>query len=540
MVAMERFTRPRSGSATGMQPHLRMPDDFHELRNVVFANGVLAKRGGTALQGSAIASADVKWLFHAYNDADSLTVRMAKCGTVLYYKVGTGAWTSFKTGLTAGTYPVAVQYQNKVYWVDGVDFGVITIANPPVYSAWTTLASGAMPTFVLLHLNRIYYNHGGSSKSKMNFTNFGDPTTTDSGSAFRLPDDQAGNSPTIGVGLGDRMIYFCQDYVVMVTGAGPFTFNTERMPRGAAVAAWRTVVDMGGYVLAMGPDNVYATDGTRPPTPILEPGKINFDDFDLRTNQHTWAMRAAVDEYWLFYRSKADQSQAAAPLASPARLAAMRTMLVATRLTRTAAVSAPSTTSHCYRINRSTGQITGPHDGPWLSGAWQQFRQSDNQEPWLGSSFAGGKVAAAEQDTFTDVTSSSNTANYLASVRTGAIFPRDIPGASMMYWNVQGITVSFATQKAPNGAMTARVYFDARLDSPAIEKTVRLGKRQPVRGEGGPPGEIEMPEGAAVDLSPDGDDQTVGLWPELELEEMSDNAWAIWGFGLDLIPAGRA
>lgn len=534
-VGVDSFGRPGCGSASGLPAHQRRPDDFRDLENCVFYKGMVTKIGGTTLQGSAIASVSVPWLFHAYSDTSGLRVTMCQAGAALYQKITTGGWTAISGGgsLSTTAYPVAVQYKNKVYWVNGASALVITIANPPVASSWTTLASGAAPTCVCLHLNRLYYDHGSSRRSQIHYTNFGDPTVTDSGSAFNVPDDQAGFYPTIFLGLGDRIIFFCQDYIVMLTGAGPFTFNKEQAPRGAALFAWRTAVNMGEYVMFLGTDGIYVTDGTRAPQIIDLSGRINFDDWDMRTVEHTHAVRVD-DEYCIFFRSKGDQVPA---LSRPAKSMSLYYYMVASRLTRTLAASAPTTTSHYYRISRRTGQYSGPHTGPWLSAAWQQFSttHSDNQELWFGSAFAGGKVAAADQTTFTHVTSTGNTDILPMRWRSGSLAPRDEPGAQFKLWKVEEVVLAFGTQKRTAGGGSLRVYFDGKLTEWSMERTIPLSKKQPgIRGEACEPGELEMPEGAVYAFRPNGEEQNIGYWPEMEFEELSDQPVQIWGFGAEV------
>lgn len=406
---------------------LCQPDDFTYLANVKHHAGKLVARGGTVIQGSAPASAKVTWLFAAYgtNASTALAVWMAMVDTVLYYKIGAGAWTSFKTGLTAGTYPVAVQYQGHVYWCDGVNTPLdITIANPPTAATWATLPSGINPAWVVLHKNRLIYGNDLTTPQYVYFTDFGTPTSTQTTSFYFQPDDQNGNFAKIAVNCQNRVALFCQDYLVAKSGTGPNTDNFFQFPRGAACTAWRSVVDMGEFgVLYLSSNGVMSFDGNTPPEPVDQNGGVNVADIDLTTEALTWAMRVG-DEYRLYFKSKGDVRTSAATAAQIMSSSSAITRVNAVYntpniLTRAAFVvpSATATTAYYYSFDCRKKLWTGPHNGQHLCGCWTKYMYGDTQDPLVGSSLADGVICLADQQSaFTD-----NGAPYDCIIRTGAI-----------------------------------------------------------------------------------------------------------------------
>ena len=443
----EGWVRPGCGTVDGYSPAMLREDEGSVLQNLKIMNGKLVKRGGTVIQGSAPASATVRCLILCYSTdvATALALRVALIGTAWYYKVGAGAWTSFKTGYTAGTYPVFVAYQGKVYVVDGTNTPFyFTIANPPVPTNWTTLPSGINPAWVVLHYNRLRYGGDLTTPNYYYMTDPGDPTTTTTTNFYLQPDDQNGNYPKIAIVNNNRIGLFCQDFLVSMSGAGPYTDQFYPLPRGAANVAWRSVVDMGEFgVFFLTERGVFNWDLNGSPVPIDPFGKIDWGSIDFTTEALTWAMRVG-DEYRLYFKAKGDitrtSASAAAIIASSTGYTRVGGVYAARTFVSLRAFTTSTTTDSYYSYDCRLRQMTGPHTGGHLCGAWEQYRYGDTQDPWVGSAAADGKVWKADQQSaFTDDTTTAIECVY----RSGAV------GARRKTTRVTRITTEFGVVDAP-------------------------------------------------------------------------------------------
>src|SRR6185503_1281903 len=338
------FSRPNSGLVNGWRPSKLGPGEFSFMQNVKPYCDNIVTRGGTVAQGSSLGSATVTFMYHAYGtDASvALVVRLAVCGTKLRYRIGTGAWTDLKTGLTAGTYWVACTYKGHVYMVDGVNTPQdVTIANPPTVTDYVTLPTGINPTWILLHLNKLKYAGDLTTPNYYYQTEFGTPGTTLTTSFYLQPDDQNGNYPKVGVPCFRNILLLCQDYLVLHTGAGPNTDQFYPMPRGAANTARRTAIDMGEFGVFLLTERGVASSDGRSVEPIDPFGRINWGDIDLTTEDSCWAFRAAPDVYRLYFKSKGDVQTTTASAAAVIASSTARTRLSSLYAARTVLTRIP-------------------------------------------------------------------------------------------------------------------------------------------------------------------------------------------------------
>ena len=479
------FARPGTGTVNGIRPHRVQPDEMAYSLNMRPFAGNWVMRGGCVQQGTAPASAKVTWLFHAYDTTGgSLVVRMAMINTSLYYKVGAGAWTSFKAGLTAGTYPVAVAYKDTVYWCNATDTPLaISIANPPVASNWTTLPSGINPAWVVLHKNRLYYGGDTSTPQQVWMTDPGAPSTTTATNVYNVPDDQNGNFPKIAVNVGNGIGLFCQDFLCYLTGTGPLTHQIYQLPRGAACVAWRSVVDMGEFGAYFLTENgVFSWDGNSPPIPVDPFRRFNWTDIDMTTETNIWAFRVG-DEYRLYFKSKGDTFATTATAASVLASSTARTRFAVlaaarTRLTRVA-FSTAGTISHYVAYDCRLKQYS-LHTGAHLCGAWTQYRYGDTQDPWVGSVAADGAVYMADQiSAFTDASQGTGSSTIVCYLKTGTI------GHYASRTRIHRIKALFGVGFTADSDVLIRVWQDGTQGEPqppAAEKTVRLGLTGEVNG----------------------------------------------------------
>lgn len=525
-VGVSDFRRPESGTADHEQPHLRAPDDFGEMENFVFSGAGIVKRGGTVQQGTAPAAAKVWFLYSAYDSDSTTVVRLAQVGTVLYYKITSGSWTSLKTGLAAA-YATATTYKGHVYMVNGTDARDITIANPPTDTAWITLASGATPYLVCTHQNRVLYDHGGTARYRIHFTAFFDPNTTDTDDEFKVPDDQGGFYPVAMVAMDEGVCFAGQDWIGGLTGAGPFTFRLKTMPKGAPLVDGRAICSMGTYVIYLTPHGPYYYDLSDSPPEAIDPYERRaYHNMDFTTAGDTHLHRVG-EECWMFFRSKGYQQPAAAQ--TPRNLVAFFAAYLS-RLVRVVSASQPATTSHHYRFHTKRKQWSGPHSGAWSCLSWESWHNGDTQAVWLGSAWAGGKTVKADQTTLTDVDSTSDTSLYTARLKTGALLDRQLgPIAPFLDHEVQQVFLMHGTRTG-GGAGTLRVYLDNK-EKASFEKTVPLDVMGPIMGQNGGPGIIDRQGGAVYAAKPDGNQKNIGLWPQLEFEETSSRPVEIRGIG---------
>lgn len=519
------FSKPGGGIVNGLRPHLVQQDEMAFSLNMRLASGNWVKRGGTVAQGSAAAAAKVTWLFHAYDTTGgSLVVRMAMISTVLYYRIGSGAWTSFKTGLTAGTYPSAVAYQDKVYWTNGVDTPqVITIANPPVASNWTTLPTGIIPSWVVLQKNRIYYGGDTSTPNLVYFTDFGTPATTQTTNFYQVPDDQNGNYPKAACNIGDGIGLFCQDFLVYLTGVGPLTHQLFHMPRGSACVARRSVVDMGEFgAYFLTERGIFSWDGNSPPIPVDPFGRINWSDIDMTTEDNIWAMRVG-DEYRIYYKSKGDTSATTASAADVLASSTARTRMTILYWALTRITAVPFTTSGTigyYLAYDCRLKQWSLHTGNHLCGAWTQYRYGDTQDPWVGSAAADGLVFMADQiSAFTD-----NAVSIVCYLKTGSLV-----------WNerakVTRVKAQFGVVRSGDAKVRICVWqngLQGEPDPPAAEATASLALTSAPGGAD----TYNMP-GNWLDFVPVDEDLAytgeVGYDPQLEYTFVANTAFEFRG-----------
>lgn len=524
-ILLADWTAPGAGLANGRRAHLTRPDQFITCQNMIPRAGVMMKRGGTVQQGSALEAATVRWLHHAYgaNASTALRIRMALCGNDLYYKTVAGAWTSFATGLTTGTFPQAVTYKDQVWWCDGTNTPLkITIADPAVDTSWGGLPSGINPRWVVLHKNRLYYGGDITTPNLVYMTGPGTPETTATTDFYAVPDDQRGFFPRIATNLGEGIGLFAQDYLCYLTGTGPLSHRIYHLPKGAACLYWRTVVDMGGYTIFLTERGPFAWDGHTVAEPLDPYGEINFGDFNFATVENTWACRYG-DYYMLGFQSKGNS---VAVDSGTAYTRSSTTFSAVTRLTRS--TTGDSQSGHFLLYDTRLKQWSGPHSGDFLCAAWEEALYGDTQDLWVGDSTSGGKVGKFDQaGTYTDYT-----APYECVLRTGSLAPTFSRGT------VERVKLQASAQKTTTGKVSVAVWYNGSLREPAAwTEGMSLNPAAPM---GGDPAVFSGGEAPVEDFvvreakRPYNAHQKGGYEPQIEISENSSEAFVVHSVGAEV------
>lgn len=457
---------PGAGLANALRPHLVRMDEFSSIQNMWLRSGNLVKRGGAVQQGDAPDAAVVRWQFNAYDTAgSSIRNRLRFCNGKIQYLDGS-SWMNLATGLTATTYPSAVQWKDAVYWCDGVNTPrVITIASPPTIANWTTMPSGINPSLVVLHENRLYITNDTSTPQQLWMCDFGTPSTFVSTEFYQVPDNQNGNFPKAMVNCGKGFLMLCQDFLCYLTGTGPLSHRIWQYPRGAACIAWRSAADMGDFgVVYLTERDLFVTDGTSPPENLTN-GKVNFGDVNLTSETDTHAVRYG-DIYILFYRSKGDTMSAATQTARG------RFSAVYAARNRVTMATGGSTTSHYIAYDVRNRQVVGAGTGAYASAAWEQYRSGDTQDLWVGSATTSGESYKWDQaGTWQD-----DGVDYECIVKTGSV----APDAFQLY-SVDKIQLKCQSVKSGHCVAEVRVYFDglAAENDVAWKADARIGSEGP-------------------------------------------------------------
>jgi len=520
------YRSPGAGLANALRPHLLRADEFSMLKNMWLRAGNLVKRGGAVQQGDAPDAAVVRWLFNAYDTAGSAIVnRLRFCNGKIQYLTG-GAWTNLVTGLTATTYPTAVQYQDKVWICDAtMSPRRVTIASPPTITTWSGLPSGINPALVVLQNNRLYFCNDTSTPQYVYMCDPGTPETTQVTEFYQIPDMQAGNFPKAMVNCLNGILFLCQDYLVYMTGDGPLSHRLWHRPRGAACVAWRTAVDMGDFgAIYLTERGLYMTDGTSPSEPLDPYGKINWSDVNLTTETDTWAVRYG-DIYLLWYRSKGDTTGAATQTAY-----GRFSTLYAARSNYTKATSA-SQTSHYIAYDCRLKQFVGMGTGNYSCGAWEQYRSGDTQDLWLGQATTGGEVHKWDQaGTWQD-----DGVSYECIAKTGAVSPDPF-----QLYTVDKIQLKTSVVKSAACAAEIRVYFNGETDETRVawKKDVNIGSVNTV-GEDGSNLEpvVDLDDQVVKNVRPAFDDGSKkGLDPQIEIRHTGSTEFEIRGISVNVTP----
>lgn len=509
----EAFGMPEAGLRSGVRGHRLRPWQAQILQNWQLQGDSLVRRRGSTQQGTVVSGMNkpITGLHHFYSGTTS--ARLAAAGTKWFYKIG-GDWTDSGLAVTATKYTVAAQYQGYGWIVNGTDTPQRFTPTTGAVTAWTTQAS-IIPQWVAgPYRQRLFYNDA-ANPHRVYYTGQGTPQTTDATSWLAVPDDQNGNFPRIGMMVGNDWIgCFGQEHAVNLSGASPLSFRTVKMPAGPGLVSWRTVVDMGGFVILMTGDGPMIWDGYGPLIPIDPRRTVDWSDVDYTTPEHCWAVRYH-NKWILFYRSKA--AAAASTQTSP-RMFGWMAGISSALLGLFRRVGAQSQTSHFISYDLVTKTFDGPHTGCWLSGAQAQYRNSDRQELWLGhSGSAWGGVAITDQpDVYKDYDSSGTHATYDSIFRSGSCvddtFERHI---------FRGCRLQFGT--SDKGSVRARVIFNGLDSHKDMQEEVlslsRLGCENPQQRV---ETDDDQAEGVWRRFGPDSAKKCSGYAPQLELLCNSD------------------
>ncbi|MCR4338869.1 MAG: hypothetical protein NUW01_03165 [Gemmatimonadaceae bacterium] len=531
-IRIENFGRPGALLRSGSRAPLLDIDQFSELRNVWQRHGALVKRGGAVIQGASLATATVRWLAHAYNADTSaaLVVRMALCGTVLRYKITSGSWTDFATGLTAGTYPISATYKDQVWWCDGTNTPLkISIANPPVDSSWGGLPSGINPQWVLLFKNRLYYGGDKSTPTIMYMSNPGLPETTTTTDSYQIPDDQRGFYPRIAVAMGEGVGLFAQDYKVYMTGTGPLSHRMYHFEKAAAAIYWRSVVATGdGRAIYMTENGPYIWDGHSTAEPLDPNGEQNWGDIDFTTNEDTWAIRYG-DYYILAYKSKGDVTTAATGTAfsrfSSVYAAATRAIKV---------TGADSNTARCFAYNMITKQWS-QHDFPYACGAWEEALHGDTQDLWVGSATGSGARAGEVYKWDQAGTWRDDSVDYDCVIKTGAL------GDSFLKNRIERVKVKCRVSGLADAKMRVAVYQDGKVHEPPVwEDSVGLGRTDAQGGPATKYNPVQHREGPIVKIAkPKNPVYEAGFETQIEFRYSGNDSFEFDGYEAEVKAAGE-
>ena len=462
---------PGAGLANALRPHLLRGDEFTMLYNVWLRSGNIVKRGGSVTQGSQPDAAVHRWMAHGYDTAGSSIRNRLRFVNGKFQWLNSTTWTDIVsgTGFTATTYPVSVQYQDKVFVVDAVNTPQqITIAATPTIANWTTMPSGINPSWVVLHNNRLYIGNDTSTPHQVWMCDPGTPATFQATEFYAVPDNQNGNFPKIAVNCGKGFLLLCQDYLCYLTGDGPNSHRIWQHPRGAACVGWRTAVDMGDFgVIYLTERGLFASDGTSPQEPIDPYGKINWGDINLTTETDNWAVRYG-DIYILFYRSKGDPGPSPTTTVGTVYFRSStfyNTMSFVTRVT----TASNTTATHYIAYDCRKKQFIGMGSGAYSCGAWEQYRSGDTQDLWVGSATTNGKTYKWDQPgTWQD-----DSVSYPCIIKTGSV--AQDPFAQ---YTVDKVQVKASTIKSVADAAEVNVYFNGDCDETKIawQKTINLGE----------------------------------------------------------------
>lgn len=518
--------RPGSGLVSGFRPSLLARDEWSEMINLWPRHGALVKRGGAVVQGTSLAAAAVTWMQHAYNADTStpLVVRMAQCDTLRRYKIAAGAWTTFDT-VTAGTFPVSATYKDQVWVCDGTNTPAkISIANPPVSSAWGGLPAGINPRWVVLHKNRLYYGGDITTPTLFYMTKPGTPETTATTDFYQFPDDQRGFYPRIAVSLGEGIGLFGQDYLGYLTGTGKLSHRMYHLPRGAAVLYWRTVVDMGGFIIFMTERGPFVWDGATVAESLDPHGRINWGDVDLTVVEDTWAVRYG-DYYVLAYPSKGDVATAAVGTAFQ-----RFSTVYAARTRLTVAAAGDAATAHALVYDTRLRQWSGPHDFPYSAGAWEEGLHGDTQDLWVGHA-TNGKAFKWDQTTMQD-----DGVDYDCIARTGAL------GDSFARTNVKHVKVKSQVLNRADAKMRVAVFQNGRVhEPPAWADSVALSREEAQGGATTRYNKPEHREGPVVKIALPRKalDCAVGYEPQIEFRYSGPESFELDGYEADVETVGE-
>lgn len=525
------WRRPGGPLVSGDHAAILESDEFSVFQNCWPSHGKASKRGGTVQQGDAPTAATVRWMQHAYG-ADSsvaLAVRLRLCGTKVQYLTG-GAWTDIAT-ITAGTYPVSVTYKNIVWRVDGVNTPAqITIASPPVETAWTTLPSGINPQWVVLHKNRLYYGGDITTPTYVYMTNPGTPGTTTVTDFYQIPDDQRGFFPRIAIDMGDGIGFFAQDYKCFMTGTGPLSHRIYQFEKAQAALYWRTVVSMGDcraiYLTEVGP---FIWDGHSEAQPLDKMGRQNWGAMDLTVNENTHAVR--YGDWWVcFYKDKGGSTAAGSGTAT--QMFSIYDASTRTCQVTIGGVPSPSLaqSSSYIAYNIRTGQWTQGVQGTGgiLCAAWEESLYGDTQNLWVGDATTGGKCGKWDQASdFTDYT-----VPFEMIVKTAGI------GDPWMRTSIDSVMIKASAHKDGTSRMSVSVYSNGSVRDPATwgPESVSLSNESgldgdPQRYAGGD----DVPEDFVIRTipSPYGEGKRSGYSPQIQINDSTPSFTAIYAIAAD-------
>lgn len=521
------YRAPGAGLANALRPHLVRPDEFSSIQNMWLRSGNLVKRGGSVQQGDAPDAAVQRWMGLAYDTAgSSIRNRLRYINGKIQYLSG-ASWTNLVTGLTATTYPVAVQYKDTIYWCDGTSTPqAITIASPPTIANWTTMPSGINPGWVVLHENRLYIGNDTSDPQQVWMCDPGTPATFQATEFYQVPDNQNGNFPKIAVNCGKGFLMLCQDFMVYLTGNGPLSHRLWHYPRGAACIAWRSAVDMGDFgVVYLTERGLFVTDGTSPPEPLDRSGKNNWGDINLTTETDTHGVRYG-DVYVLFYRSKGDTAAAATQTARG------RFSTVVAANSRYSQASSAAQTSHWIAYDCRLHQFVGMGTGAYSCAAWEQYRSGDTQDLWVGSATTNGETYKWDQaGTWQD-----DGAPIECIVKTGAVAPD-----TFQLYTVDEVQVKCQSVKSGECGLEVRVYFDglSRESEAAWKKDVSIGSEGPQGADNSSLEPMRNLSGSVVrNVLPDMEDAHLkGTDPQVEIRQVSNTEFEFNGLSVKTTPA---
>ncbi len=259
--------------------YLSPPNTLSKMQNVTAVKGGIRKIGGSsAMNISTIGASAVDSLYRAYIGAKSIS--LATAGTFMYYySVATSNFISCVSGLSAASPWSFVTYKNGaagsdyIYVTNGVNNALrIDLSTYP--SAAPTIsvmsAAGTMPTypckFYFVAGERLWAGANTTMPDRAYYcskdaSGVGLPEVWSSDKYLAFPRESANLNVVGGIDWRDNPVLITERTVSVVLGDNNSEFEQPIMESNVGCAARRTIQNLGGLVLFLSRDGVYAFGG---------------------------------------------------------------------------------------------------------------------------------------------------------------------------------------------------------------------------------------------------------------------------------------
>lgn len=506
--------------------YLTQPHQFKEMRNLKCDNGLIVKRGGTVAVGSAPASGKQQGVWIAYrNDGTETPVRYCMVGGTIYYTTASSWSTTGITGWSSSLFPGAAVFQNKIYFCNGASTPQqSSLSSPTTIGSWGTLPTSFIPSWIINYGNRGYAGYDSSTPNRVHMSDFLDWATWQEQNFYTFPDNQNGGAPLTAEGLGKGILLVGADMLGILTGYSELDHEIQAQPRRSALLSRRAVCNMGhgvAYLTAEGPE---ISDGFSPPRPLDPTRSINWANFNLTDPNDCWMVRSDAYKLRVYYRNRGSQTSADSATVSVGRLMInVASTVYPSRLSRIAAASAPTATSHYLEYDFLNDSWSGPHDGPHSCGTMETMMHGDRQFLWVGHA-SNGKVLKADQDTYTD-----DGTPYKCELLTGGmgLDPHKT-------YRVNRVEVTCSTSSSDGQGIDVEVLFNEQDAKNAARKTAGISRVGPYYGEQSTSDLTAVDRGNYCVLPFVFDDMPHGRCPQIRVTEFSSRPFAIRSIAVDV------